>query len=79
MAKRTQKTQVKTESRRVGGHLVEYRKTGGAERVTVDGEAKSFFRVGKEYQLEANAYGESCSKLLDAAEAYARTLPTRGE
>lgn len=63
------------EHREVGGHIVRYRKTGGREEVTIDGELMPFIRVGTKYQLVCTASQEPHESLLDAAEAFATTLP----
>lgn len=67
----------KVEARKVGGHRIEYHKTGDLEEITIDGEPAPFFRVGKSYSLEANAYGPEQPTLLAAAESYAKRLPPR--
>lgn len=81
-AKRKKTTRPKTarpkvEARKVGGHRIEYHKTGDLEEITIDGEPAPFFRVGKSYNLEANAYGPEQPTLLAAAESYAKRLPPR--
>lgn len=63
----------------IAGHAVVYRKLGDVEEVVIDGQAMPFFRVGEAYQLEASAYDEPHATLLEAAEAFAHTLPSRNE
>lgn len=65
------------ETREVEGHEIEYRRVGDREEVRIDGELMPFFRVGDSYQLEANAYAPEKPTLLDAAEAFAKTIPPR--
>lgn len=76
-AKRKKTARPKVEARKVGGHRIEYHKTGELEEITIDGEPTPFFRVGKSYSLEANAYGPEQPTLLAAAESYAKRLPPR--
>lgn len=76
MVKRQQDKRT-TESREIGGHKITYRKVGELEEIEIDGELVRFFRVGKRYQLERAAYEDPYDSLLDAAEAFAKTLPSR--
>lgn len=48
---------------------------GDLEEVENDSEKIQFFRVGDRYQLECAAYEKAHDSLLDAAEAFAKTLP----
>lgn len=62
--------------RKVHGRQVEYRKTESYESLLIDGIPVRFFRVGKDYQLEKNAYGKEMPTLLEAAEAYLESRAT---
>ncbi len=77
MAKRKQAKNPKVETRNVKGHRIEYRKIMNLEEVTIDGEPAPFFRAGKYYNLEADAYAPEQPTLLAAAESYAKRLPAR--
>ncbi|MDX1747125.1 MAG: hypothetical protein R3324_14400, partial [Halobacteriales archaeon] len=66
----------KTETRTVGGHEITYRDVDGHEEVRIDGRPMPFFQAENGYQLEANAYEPPQPTLLDAAEEYAKTIPT---
>lgn len=63
--------------REVNGRQIEYRKTGDREQLFIDGKPVRFFRVGKDYQLEQNAYGKEMPSLLEAAEAFLKTRPAK--
>ena len=77
MAKRKQADPPLVETKDVNGHRIECRKIKDFEEVTIDGEPVAFFRVGKSYSLELDAYSPEQPTLLDAAQAYAKRLPAR--
>ena len=63
----------------VDGHTVEYRKIADLEEVRIDGRPMQYFRVGDDYQLEANAYAPAQPTLMEAACAFAEALPDAQE
>lgn len=71
--KREVKPVVKT--RTVDVHELVYREIEGREEVRINGRLMPFFHVEAGYQLEANAYEQPLPTLLDAAEAFAKTIP----
>ena len=76
-AKQEKTTRPKIQTRDVKGHRIEYRKIMDFEEVTIDGEPAPFFRAGKCYNLEADAYAPEQPTLLAAAESYAKRMPVR--
>ena len=63
------------ETRTMDSHEIFYREIDGREEVRIDGKIMPFFHVEAGYQLKANAYEEPLPTLLDAAEAFAKTIP----
>lgn len=77
MTKRKKAYKPEVATRDINGHRIECRKIGDFEEVTIDGELVPFFRVGKSYNLELDAYSPEQPTLLDAAQAFAKQLPVR--
>lgn len=58
------------EDRRIAGRTVQIVKTGGVERLLIDGRPCKFRKTDAGYVLHANAYAEPVASLLDAAKLY---------
>lgn len=75
MAKRKKAGTPEVETQNIHGHRIECRKINDIEELTVDGEPVPFFRTGKSYSLEQDAYSPEQPTLMDAAKAFVKRLP----
>lgn len=71
----TKAAKPKFETLDVDSHKVIYREFNGREEVRIDGKCMPFFHIRSGYQLKANAYEPPRPTLLEAAAAYAKSIP----